>query len=35
MAIAIWSDATSCVDVGDLTVIENGLRPVPRFIELK
>lgn len=35
LAIAIWNDATSCVDVGDLTVIENGLRPIPRIIELK
>jgi len=35
MSIAIWNDATSCVDIGDLTVIENGRRSIPRFIELK
>jgi len=35
MSIALWNDATSCVDIGDLTVIDDGLRPVPRFIELK
>jgi hypothetical protein len=35
MSIAIWNDATSCVDIGDLTVISDGRRPVPRFIELK
>jgi hypothetical protein len=35
MSFALWNDTTSCVDIGDLTVIDNGLMPVPRFIELK
>lgn len=35
MSIALWNDTTSCVDIGDLTVIRNGLNPVPEFIELK
>jgi hypothetical protein len=35
MSFALWNDATSCVDIGDLTVIENGMNPVPKFIELK
>jgi hypothetical protein len=35
MSLALWNDATSCVDIGDLTFIKNGMRPVPEFIELK
>jgi hypothetical protein len=35
MSFALWNDTTSCVDIGDLTVIDNGLSLVPRFIELK
>jgi hypothetical protein len=35
MSLAIWNDATSCLDIGDLTVIKDGLRPEPEFIELK
>jgi hypothetical protein len=35
MSIAIWNDATSCADIGDLTVITDGRRPIPQFVELK
>ena len=35
MAIAIWNDATSCVDIGDMLYIKNGLKPFPEFLELK
>ena len=35
MSFAFWNDTTSGVDIGDLTVIDSGLRAVPRFIELK
>jgi hypothetical protein len=35
MAIAIWNDATSCVDIGDILHIKNGLNPIPEFLELK
>lgn len=35
LSIALWTDATSCVDVGDIIYVENGREPVPRFIELK
>jgi hypothetical protein len=35
MSLALWNDATSCVDIGDLTFVENGMLPVPEFIELK
>lgn len=32
---AIWNDATSCVDIGDITYIQNGISPQPQFIEIK
>jgi hypothetical protein len=35
MAIAIWNDATTCVDLGDLTHVRDGMRPYVEFIELK
>lgn len=35
LSFALWNDATSCVDVGDVTYIEDGRMPVPIFIELK
>lgn len=35
MSLALWNDATSCVDIGDLIVIDDGMNPLPRFIELK
>jgi len=35
LKLALWNDATSCIDIGDVTVIENGLAPHPRFLELK
>lgn len=35
MKLALWNDATSCVDIGDATVIEDGLLPIPSFVELK
>jgi hypothetical protein len=35
MAIAIWNDATTCVDLGDLTHVRNGMQPQLEFIELK
>jgi hypothetical protein len=35
MAIAIWNDATTCVDLGDLTHVRDGMRPHVEFIELK
>jgi hypothetical protein len=35
MSLALWSDATSVVDMGDIVYVEDGLRPEPSFIELK
>lgn len=35
LALALWNDATSCVDIGDVTLIRDGRRPHPEFIELK
>ena len=35
LALALWSDATSCVDIGDVMLIRDGRRPHPEFIELK
>ena len=35
MSLAIWNDATSCVDIGDVTYVDNGMQPNPEFIELK
>jgi len=35
LSFAIWNDATSCVDIGDVTYIEDGPGPAPEFIELK
>jgi hypothetical protein len=35
MSLAIWNDATSIVDIADLTYIKDGLSPMPEFIELK
>lgn len=35
MSIAIWNDATSCVDIGDITYISDGMTPHPEFWELK
>jgi hypothetical protein len=35
MALALWNDATSCVDIGDVMYIKNGMGPRPVFIELK
>lgn len=35
MSIAIWNDTTSCVDVGDVTYIKDGMQPRPTFLELK
>jgi hypothetical protein len=35
MAIAIWNDATTCVDLGDLTHVRDGMQPQLEFIELK
>ena len=35
LSIAIWNDATSCVDVGDISYIESGLSPELKFLELK
>lgn len=34
-ALAIWNDATTCVDVGDLTVVPDGRHPQATFLELK
>ena len=33
--LALWTDATSCVDIGDVLWIPDGLRPDPEFLELK
>jgi hypothetical protein len=35
LSLAIWNDATSCVDIGDIMYIKNGMDPVPEFLELK
>jgi len=35
LALALWNDATTCVDLGDILHIRDGRRPVPEFIELK
>lgn len=35
LSIAIWNDATSCVDIGDITYIQNGMNALPQFLELK
>ncbi len=35
MSIAIWNDATTCVDLGDLTYVRDGSRPNVEFLELK
>lgn len=35
LALALWTDATSCVDLGDIFFIRDGRRPIPEFIELK
>jgi hypothetical protein len=35
LSIAIWNDATSCVDIGDVLFVKDGRVPVPEFIELK
>jgi hypothetical protein len=35
ISFALWNDATSVVDVGDVTYIENGLKPEPAFFEVK
>jgi hypothetical protein len=35
LSVALWNDATSVVDVGDVTYIENGLKPAPVFLEVK
>lgn len=35
LSLAIWNDATSCVDIGDVTYIKDGLAPAPLYIELK
>jgi hypothetical protein len=35
MSLALWNDATSSVDIGDLTFVEDGMLPIPEFIELK
>ncbi len=35
LSVAIWNDATSCVDLGGITYIENGLKPEPVFWEVK
>lgn len=35
MSLALWNDATSCIDIGDLTFIKDGRIPIPEFIELK
>lgn len=34
-SIAIWNDATSCVDIGDITYVKDGLVPTPVFWEVK
>jgi hypothetical protein len=34
-SLAIWNDATSCVDISDVTYIEDGMKPNPVFWELK
>jgi len=34
-SFALWNDATSVVDMGDITYVEDGLHPEPAFIELK
>jgi hypothetical protein len=34
-ALAIWNDATTCVDLGDLTHVRDGMRLTLEFIELK
>lgn len=34
-ALALWSDATWCGDVGDIMYIRDRRRPEPEFIELK
>jgi len=35
MSLAVWNDATSCVDIGDVTYVEDGMKPHPEFWELK
>jgi hypothetical protein len=35
LSLAVWTDATSCVDIGDVLWIPDGLRPNPEFLELK
>lgn len=35
LSLALWTDATSCVDIGDVLLVEDGRVPQPRFIELK
>jgi hypothetical protein len=34
-SFALWNDATSFVDIGDVMFVEDGLLPVPQFLELK
>lgn len=35
MSMAVWNDATSCVDIGDVTFVENGMIPMLQFGEIK
>jgi len=35
LSFALWNDAISVVDMGDITYVEDGLRPEPSFIEFK
>jgi hypothetical protein len=35
LSLAIWNDASSCVDIGDVLYIKDGRVPHPQFIELR
>jgi hypothetical protein len=35
LGLALWNDATSVLDIGDVTYVPDGMRPDPMFIELK
>lgn len=36
LKMAVWNDATSCVDIGDLTIVQSAIEgPAAQFVELK